>query len=101
MEIKCLFEIRGASFCSENTFRLTKLSDCGSNIDDQTKRSHLSQHIGFVPEHELILNRSGLPHDLASEQLQLLCICENHRHVERRVTSPTWGPPLSCKQALR
>ena len=80
MEIKCLFETRGASFCSENTFRLTKLSDCGSNIDDQTKRSHLSQHIGFVPEHELILNRSGLPHDLASEQLELLWICENHRH---------------------
>ena len=57
MEIKCLFETRGASLCRENAFRLTKLSDCGSNIDDQTKRSHLNQHIGFVQEHELITVR--------------------------------------------
>ena len=81
MEIKCLFETRGASFCSENAFRLTKLCDCRSNIDDQLKRWHLiSQHIGFVQEHQLILNRSGLPHDLASEQLERLWICEKHRH---------------------
>ena len=80
MEIKCLFETRGASFCSENAFSLAKLSDCRSNIDDQLKRWHLSQHIGFVQEHELILNRSGLPHDLASEQLERLWICEKHRH---------------------
>ena len=80
MEIKCLFETRGASFCSENAFRLTKLSDCRSNIDYQLKRWHLSQHIGFVQEHELILNRSGLPHDLASEQLERLWICKKHRH---------------------
>ena len=72
MEIKCLFDTRGASFCSENAFRLTKLSDCRSNM--------LSQHIGFVQEHELILNRSGLPHDPASEQLERLWICEKHRH---------------------
>ena len=61
MEVKRLFKTRGASFCSENAFRLTKLSDCRSNIDDQLKRWHLSQHIGFVQERELILNRSGLP----------------------------------------
>ena len=80
MEIKCLLETRAASFCSEDAFRLTKLSDCRSNIDDQLKRWHISQHIGFVQEHELILNRSGLPHDLASEQLERLWICEKHRH---------------------
>ena len=80
MEIKGLFETRGASFYSENAFRLTKLSDCRSNIDDQLKRWRLSQHIVFVQERELILNRSGLPHDLASEQLERLWICEKHTH---------------------
>ena len=80
MEIKCLLETRGASFCSEDAFRLTKFSDCRSSIDDQLKRWHLSQHIGFVQERELILNRSGLPHDLASEQLERLWICEKHRN---------------------
>ena len=80
MEIKCSFETRGASFCIENAFRLTKRSDCRSNIDDQLKRWHLSQHNGFVQEHELILNRLGLPHDLASEQLERLWICEKHTH---------------------
>ena len=67
-------------FCRKNAFRLTKLSDCWSNIDNKLKRWHLSQHIGFVREHELILKRSGLQHDLASEQLQRLWICEKHRH---------------------
>ena len=75
MEIKCLFENRG-SFCSENTFSLTKRSDCRSNIGDQLKKWHLSQHFAFVQEHELILYRSGLPHDLASEQLERLWLCE-------------------------
>ena len=79
MMIMMIFETRRASFCSENAFRLTKLSDCRSNIDDQLKRWHLSQHIGFVQEHELILNRSGLPHDLSSEQLERQWICEKHR----------------------
>ena len=74
------FETRGASFCSENAFRLTKLSDCRSNIDDQLKRWQLCQPIGFVQEHELILNRSVLSHGLASEQLERLWICEKHRH---------------------
>ena len=43
------------------------------------ERWHLSQHIGFVQEHELILNKSGLPHELPSEQLEQLWICEKHR----------------------
>ena len=94
MEIKCLFETRGASLCSENAFRLTKLSDCRSNIDDQIKRWHLSQHIGFVQEHELILSRSGLPHDLASEQLERLWICEKHRH-DMNIQTQSAAPVLS------
>ena len=80
MMMMMMMMTRGASFCRENAFRLTNLSDCRSNIDDQLKRWHLDQHIGFVQEHELILNRSGLPHDLASEQLERLWICEKHRH---------------------
>ena len=96
MEIKCLFETRRGSFCSENAFRLTKRCDCGSNIDDQLKRWHLSQHIGFVQEHELILNRSGLPHDLASEQLERLWICEKHRHDMGK----NWRPRRTCQYPL-
>ena len=80
MKNKCLFETRGESFCSETTFRLTKLSKCRSNIDDQLRKWHLSQHTGSVQEHELILNRSGLPHDLTSEPLERLWICEKYRH---------------------
>ena len=44
------------------------------------RRWHLSQHIGSVQEQEYILNRSGLPHDLASKQLERLLICATHRH---------------------
>ena len=69
MENKCLFETRGESFCIETTSRLTKLSECRSKIDDQLQRWHHGKHFGSVQEHELILNRSGLPHDLASKQL--------------------------------
>ena len=42
------------------------------------RRWHLSQHIGSVQEQELILNRSDLPHDLASKQLERLLICAKH-----------------------
>ena len=84
MANKALFETRGESFCSETTFRLKKLSKCMSNIDDQLRRWHLSQHIGSVREHELILNRSGLPHDLASKQLERLWMCAKYRHDMRR-----------------
>ena len=38
MMMMMVFETRGASFCSENAFGLTKLSDCRSNIDDQLRR---------------------------------------------------------------
>ena len=78
MENNCLFETRVGSFCSVNAIRLTKLSDCRSNIDDQLKGWYLSQHIGLVQEHELILNRSALPDDLALEKLECLWICEKH-----------------------
>ena len=77
---KCLFETRPESFCSETTSRLTKLSECMSYIDDQLRRWYLGQHIGSVREHELILNRSGLPHYLASKQLERLWMCAKHRN---------------------
>ena len=96
MENKCLFEIRGGSFCSETTFKLKKLSECRSNIDEQLRRWHLSQHVGSVHEHELILNRSGLPHDLDSEQLEELWICERHR----RDMGKNWCPRRTCQYPL-
>ena len=96
MENKSLFETRGDSFCSETTFRLTNLSECRSNIDDQLQKWHLSQHIGSVQEHEVILNRSGLPHDLASEQLERLWICKKHRQDMGR----NWRPRQTCQYPL-
>ena len=93
---KVLFKTREESFCSEATFRLTKLSQCRSNIDDQLRRWHLSQHIGSVQEHELILNRSGLPHDLASKQLERLWICAKHRHDMGK----NWHPRRTCQNPL-
>ena len=96
MENKCLFENRRESFCSETTSRLTKLSERRSYIDDQLRRWHLSQHIGSVQEHELILNRSGLPHDLASKQLERLWICAKHRHDMGK----NWRPCWTCQHPL-
>ena len=95
MMIMMILESTGASFCSVNAFRLTKLSDCRSNIDDQLRRWHLSQQIEFVQEHELILNRSGLPHDLASEQLERVWICEKHRHNMNILYIQSAAPVLS------
>ena len=96
MESKCLFETRLESFCSETTSRLTKLSECRSYIDDQLRRWHLSQRIGSVREHELILNRSGLPHYLASKQLERLWICAKHRHDMGK----NWRPRWTCQYPL-
>ena len=90
MENKCLFETRREAFCSETTSRLTKLSECRSYIVDQYEDG--SQHIGSVQEHELILNRSGLLHDLASKQLERLWICAKHRHDMGK----NWRPCRIC-----
>ena len=96
MENKCSFETRQESFCSETTFRLTKLSECRSYIDDQLRRWHLSQYIGSVQEQELIFNRSGLPHDLASKKLQRLWICAKHSHD----IGENWRPRRTCQYPL-
>ena len=96
MENKCLFETRPESFRSETTSRLTKLSECRSYIDDHLRWWHLSQHIGSVREHELILNRSGLPHYLALKQLERLWICAKHRHDMGK----NWRPRRTCQYPL-
>ena len=96
MENKCLFETRGESFCIETTSRLTKLSECRSKIDDQLQRWHHGKHFGSVQEHELILNRSGLPHDLASKQLERLWICAKHRYDMGK----NRYPPRMCQYPL-
>ncbi|KAJ7381690.1 ARF7 effector protein C-terminus [Desmophyllum pertusum] len=96
MESKCLFETRGESVCSESSARLIKLSECRNNIDDQLQKWHLSQLKGTVEEYELILNRSGLPHDLSSDQLERLWICEKHRDDMGR----NWRPRCTCQYPL-
>ena len=60
------------------------------------RRWHLSQHIGSVQEQELILNRSGLPHDLASKQFERLLICAKHRHDMGK----NWHPRRTCQYPL-
>ena len=62
-----------------------QLSECRSNIDDQ--------HIESVQEQELILNRSGLPHDLASETLERPWICAKHRLDMGK----NWRPRPTCQ----
>ena len=69
MEFKSLFETRGESVCSESAAKLIKLFECRDNVDDYLQTLHLSQLKGTVQEYELIVNRSGLPHDLSSDQL--------------------------------
>ncbi len=96
MECKCLFQTRGESICSEPAVRLTKLSDCKNNVDDQLQTWHLSQLKGKLQEYELILNRSELPHDLSSDQLEHLWICEKHRDDMGR----NWRPRRTCQYPL-
>ena len=96
MECKCLFETRGESVCSDPAVKLIKLSECRSNIDDQLQAWHLSQIQGTLQEYELIINRSGLPHDLSSVQLQQLWICEKHRSDMGR----NWRPRRTCQYPL-
>ena len=63
------FETREASVCGESLARFKKLSECrGQDIDDHLKACHLGQLRGKVQEYELIVNRSGLPHDLSPDQ---------------------------------
>ena len=98
MELKCLLETRGESFCSEKAraLGLIKLSDCRSNIDDQLQTWHFSQLIGSIQEFEIILNRLGLPHDLSPEQLEGLWICEkNGNHFGKN-----WRPWRTCQYPL-
>ena len=64
MACKCFFETREASVCSESSARLIKLSECRGDINDHLQACHLGQLRGTVQEYELIVNRSGLPHDL-------------------------------------
>ena len=79
MACKCFFETREASVCSESSARLIKLSECTGDISDHLRACHLGQLRGTVQEYELIINRSGLPHDLSPDQLEELWICEKHR----------------------
>ena len=72
MEFKCLFETRGESVCSESAAKLITLAECRDNVADQLQTWHLSQLKGTVQEYELIVNRSGLPHDLSSDQFERL-----------------------------
>jgi hypothetical protein len=88
MECKCLFESRGESVCCE--------SECKNNMDNQLQRWNLSQLKGKVQEYELIVNRSALPHDISSDQLEHIWICEKHKNDMGR----NWRPLRTCQYPL-
>ena len=96
MACKCLFELRGESDCSKSSCTLINLSECNSNVDDQLQTWHLRQLKGKIVEYELIINRSGLPHDLSKKQIEQLWICEKHRGAMGRY----WRPRLTCQYPL-
>ena len=96
MECKCLFESRGESVCTESVAKLTKLSECKNNMDNQLQRWNLSQLKGKVQEYELIVNWSALPHDISSDQLEHPWICEKHRNDMGR----NWRPLRTCQYPL-
>ena len=78
---KCLFEARGESVCAESGGKLIKLSDCKSSIDDSLRKLNVHSHFQEqLLEYDVILNRSGLAHDLSFDQLERLWICEKHRN---------------------
>ena len=74
MEFKCLLETRGESVCRESAAKLMKLFQCRDNVDDQLQ----TWLKGTAQEYELIVNRSGLLHDLSSDQFERLWICKKH-----------------------
>ena len=96
MACKCFFETREASVCSESSARLIKLSECTGDISDHLRACHLGQLRGTVQEYELIINRSGLPHDLSPDQLEELWICEKHRGNMGK----NWRPRCTCQYPL-
>jgi hypothetical protein len=65
-------------------------------MDNQLQRWNLSQLKGKVQEYELIVNRSALPHDISSDQLEHLWICEKHRNDMGR----NWRPLRTCQYPL-
>ena len=70
---KCLFEARGESACPKSGGKLIKLLDCKSSIDDSLRKLNvLGLFQGQLLEYDLILNRSGLVHDLSFDQLKRL-----------------------------
>ena len=96
MACKCFFETREASVCSQSYVRLIKLSECRGDINDHLQACHLGQLRGTVQEYELIVNRSGLPHDLSPDQLEELWICEKHRGNMGK----NWRPRRTCQYLL-
>ena len=94
---KCLFEARGESVCAESGGKLIKLSDCKSSIDDSLRQLNVLSHFqGQLLEYDLILNRSGLAHDLSFDQLERLWICEKHRNDMGKY----WRPRQTCQYPL-
>ena len=94
---KCLFEARGESVCAESGGKLIKLSDCKSSIDDSLRKLNVHSHFqGQLLEYDLILNRSGLAHDLSFDQLERLWICEKHRNDMGKY----WRPCQTCQYPL-
>ena len=95
--VSAIFEARGESVCAESGGKLIKLSDCKSGIDDSLRKLNVLSHFhGQLVEYDLILNRSGLAHDLSFDQLERLWICGKHRNGMGR----NWRPRQTCQYAL-
>ena len=74
-------EARGESVCAESGGKLIKLSVCKSSIDDPLRKLKVLSHFqGQLLECDLILNRSGLAHELSFDQLERLWIFEKYRN---------------------
>ena len=89
--VSAIFEARGESVCAESGGKLIKLSDCKSGIDDSLRKLNVLSHFhGQLVEYDLILNRSGLAHDLSFDQLERLWIRAwktQKRHGKKLATS--------------
>ena len=92
-----LVHVLSSPVCAESGGKLIKLSDCKNSIDDSLRKLNVLSHFqGQLLEYDLILNRSGLAHDLSFDQLERLWICEKHRNDMGKY----WRPRQTCQYPL-
>ena len=90
MERKCSFESRAGSACDNSV--VYQLLECNDDISGHLNSCHLSQLVGTLQEHDLILNRAAM-YEVSPPQLQSLYICKKHRLS----LGKKWRPLKSCQ----